>query len=99
MNNKDATAGCGSPQRRHFLQTTALAGVSAAVLPALAGAREATPSCAPETEVKAFELDELTIADLQAGMASGKFSARSITEKYLARIDDDRQARARQSTA
>jgi amidase len=33
-------------------------------------------------------LDEITIADLQAGMASGKFSARSIVEKYLQRIEE-----------
>jgi amidase len=32
-------------------------------------------------------LDELTIHDLQQGMSSGKFSARSLTEKYLARIE------------
>jgi amidase len=32
-------------------------------------------------------LDELTVHDLQQGMSSGKFSARSLTEKYLARID------------
>src|SRR5947208_1182800 len=58
----------------------------AALLPALAGARElATSTRAPD--VKPFELDEITIADLQAGMSSGKFTARSITEKYLTRID------------
>lgn len=34
-----------------------------------------------------FELDELTIADLQDGMASGRFTARSITEMYLTRIE------------
>ena len=36
----------------------------------------------------AFELDELTIADLQAGMSSGKYTAQSLTRKYLDRIDD-----------
>jgi amidase len=36
----------------------------------------------------AFELDELTIAELQSGMASGKYSAHSLTRKYLDRIDD-----------
>jgi amidase len=55
-------------------------------LPAIARARDLTDS--PTFEIKPFELDELTIADLQSGMASGKFSARSITEKYLARIDE-----------
>ena len=31
----------------------------------------------------AFELDELTIADLQEGMHAGTFTSRSITEAYL----------------
>src|SRR5262249_51222756 len=38
--------------------------------------------------------DEITLANLQAGMKSGKFTARSLTEKYLQRIaalDQDRQ--------
>jgi amidase len=80
-------------ERRRFLQTSAFAGVSAALLPALAGAREIAPAVA--SEIKLFELDEITIADLQAGMASGKFSARSITEKYMARIEEiDKQGPA-----
>jgi amidase len=78
---------CGSLPRRRFLHTSALAGVSAAVLPTLAAASDVTYP-APQTEIKPFELDEITIADLQAGMASGKFTARSITEKYLARIEE-----------
>jgi amidase len=32
-------------------------------------------------------LDEVTIADLAAGMASGKWTARSVAERYLARIE------------
>ena len=39
-------------------------------------------------ELKRFELDELTIADLQAGITSGKFTARSLTQKYMARIEE-----------
>jgi len=38
-------------------------------------------------DVKPFELDEITIAELQDGMKSGKYTARSIAELYLARID------------
>src|SRR6202048_3550593 len=38
-------------------------------------------------EVPAFELEEITIAELQEGMKSGKYTARAIAEKYLARID------------
>jgi len=85
---------CDSPQRRHFLHTTALAGLSAAALPAFASTREV--ACPPSIlEIKPFELDEITIADLQAGMSSGKFTAHSITEKYLARIEQiDKQGPA-----
>src|SRR5258708_14772418 len=39
-------------------------------------------------EVKSFELDEITIADLQDGMKSGKFTTRSLAEKYTARIEE-----------
>jgi amidase len=35
----------------------------------------------------AFELSELTIDDLQKGIMSGKFTARSLVEMYLARIE------------
>jgi amidase len=72
--------------RRRFLQASLVGGMSSVVLPALAGAREQAPTGPPSPSVSPFELDELTIADLQAGMNSGKFTARSITEKYLARI-------------
>ena len=84
---EDAAMDYGSLPRRRFLRTSALAGVSAAVLPALATARD-VPCTASAPEIKPFELDEITIADLQAGMASGKFTARSIIEKYLGRIEE-----------
>ena len=38
-------------------------------------------------EIPVFELDEITIAGLQTAMQSGKFTARSIAELYLARIE------------
>jgi amidase len=44
-------------------------------------------SPAPEP-VRSFELDEVTVADLQAAMKGGKYTARSVTEKYLERIGD-----------
>jgi amidase len=76
------------PPRRKFLRTSLLGGVSAAVLPALAGAREMSAAPSPAACITPFELEETTISDLQHGMASGKYTARSITEKYLARIDE-----------
>src|SRR5256714_10881301 len=38
--------------------------------------------------VKPFEFEETTIAELQEAMRSGKHTSRSITEAYLARIQD-----------
>jgi amidase len=74
--------------RRHFLQASVLGGVGVAILPALAGARELTDDSTPTAQVRPFELEELTIADLQSGISSGKFTSLKITEKYLARIEE-----------
>ena len=84
-----------APSRRRFLQAALTTGGSAALYPALsAGRAAASPGeraddallAAPE--VKPFELDEITISDLQDGMKSGKFTARSLVEKYTSRIND-----------
>ena len=75
--------------RRSFLKT-ALIGAAATVTPlysALGAAREIASSVSPNG-VKPFELDEITIADLQDGVKSGKFTARSLVEKYSARIEE-----------
>jgi amidase len=39
------------------------------------------------TEGDAIDVDEATVADVQAAMASGGFTSRTLTETYLARID------------
>jgi len=79
--------------RRSFLQTTFVGGAAAILspfYPALGAARDISSSASglPATEVKSFELDEITIADLQDGMKDGKFTARSLAEKYTARIEE-----------
>jgi amidase len=85
--------------RRSFLKTsltTSVIGGAAVGLvplyPALGAAREissAAPATdAPATEIKPFELDEVTISDLQEGMKSGKFTARGLVEKYSNRIHE-----------
>jgi amidase len=76
---------CFSPQRRNFLQASILTGAATAALPAISAAHELLPSSA--TSPTSFELDEATIADLQAAMGSGKYSARSLAERYLSRIE------------
>src|SRR5579863_9101034 len=75
--------------RRAFLHSTLATGAAVALHPALGAAREITPppkSSGPD--VKPFELEEVTIAELQGGMKSGRFTAHSLTEKYLQRIDE-----------
>jgi amidase len=73
--------------RRAFLQSGLAGGLVAAVTPVLRlevnDARERLES---SPGVPAFELEEITIADLQEGMKAGKYTARGIAEKYLARI-------------
>jgi len=88
LRKKNLAVNSEMPPRRRFLQTSLFGGVGAAILPALAGARELTDGSTSASQVRPFELDEVTIADLQAGMSSGKFSSRAITEKYLARIEE-----------
>lgn len=78
-----------APGRRRFLQAGLLGGVAAAAGPVLQpvfAAPRGNAAVAEAADVPAFELDEITIAELQDGMKSGKFSAHSIAEKYLARI-------------
>jgi amidase len=80
MEEKSKVAG----GRRKFLRTGIIGAVAAAVSPKLsASAIGGAPS-----PVMPFELDEITIGELQDGMRSGKYTARSITEKYLARIEE-----------
>jgi len=71
---------------------TGIAG-AAATLAANAGAAHSasarTSAASPvSSAAKAFELDELTISQLQAGMSSGDFTAHSLAGKYLQRISE-----------
>jgi amidase len=93
-NVEDGIAGkraSGARGRRRFLQAGLLGGVAAAAGPVLqpvfgGSPRDAAAPVAEAADVPAFELDEITIGELQDGMKSGKYSARAIAEKYLARI-------------
>jgi amidase len=75
--------------RRDFLRSTLASGTA---LAATSGCRpESTATSragvgAPEA-IPDFELDETTIADLQQGMESGRFTAQSLAELFLARIE------------
>ena len=69
-------------KRRTFLQSAALASVVALTKPT--AAFNLTGSFPP----KEFELEEMTIRQLQEAMTSGRFSSRSLVSKYLSHIGD-----------
>jgi len=71
--------------RRNFIRTGLFVGAGAVGLPVLHAPGQS--GCPPATDVAAFELDEITISQLADGMSSGKYTARAIAEKYLARIE------------
>jgi len=68
--------------RRTLLQYCAAGAVTAVAGPVLPGAAARRPSHA-----SAPELEETTVAELQAAMQTGTYTARSIVESYLARIE------------
>ena len=71
-------------KRRTFLQAGAMTCAVTIAEPRvnLAIENEQVSNAAP----KPFELDELTINDLQQGLRTGKYSSRSLVRKYLERI-------------
>ncbi len=81
--------------RRDFVKagvaggTLVLGGAGLAASAAAAETAAAATSDAPVTAPAAppFELEELTIAQLQEGMVSGRFTAGALVAAYLARID------------
>jgi amidase len=78
--------------RREFLRRGGLAGAALALGGAAAARAEAAAAVAAKPPQRrrathgGFELDEATVADLQAAMQSGRHTSRSIVELYLARI-------------
>jgi amidase len=77
-------------ERREFLRAGALAALATTLDPTVG---ESRPLAGPSrTELlphqqPAFELEETTVAGLQDAMRSGRYTARSITEMYLGRMD------------
>ena len=73
--------------RRKFLKTSLAGGIAAVTLPSLSFAHESLKQMSIESTPAPFELDEITIDDLRAGYTSGKYTIRSIAEKYIRRIN------------
>ena len=75
--------------RRHFLQLAALSGAQIlAARTATAESSERSPAPTASFRIKPFELEEATIAELQAAMKSGRETAVSLVKKYLKRIEE-----------
>ena len=83
--------------RRNFLERSALAGAGFLVLPgcttetrerAQQRARKRADSTAAPSTVRAFEFDEVSVADLQKRMTDGSLNSVTLTEAYLARMDE-----------
>jgi amidase len=82
----------GHISRRGFIKTGLSGGMLMAALPGGILNGETSPSARPLPGVPASGLDEKTIGELAEGMKSGRYTARSITESYIARIESiDRQ--------
>ncbi|HXT76408.1 MAG TPA: amidase [Candidatus Eisenbacteria bacterium] len=87
------TQNAKNPSRRKLLRTAVIGGAFAVTVratplqPLLASVRERWLSDHAAGDVSSFEFEEITIAELQAGMTAGKYTARAIAEKYLTRID------------
>jgi amidase len=83
-------AGPEFPARRKFIQASLLAGASVVALSprsSFGASPIVSPAFQTNSSAGSFELDEITVGELQEGMTSGRFTAHSITEKYLARIE------------
>ncbi len=74
-------------KRRHFIAGTAMAGLAAASMPVL---ESCTPSGAHQkaslSGIENFDLQEVTIPELQQLLQTGKYSSEKLVELYLKRI-------------
>ena len=73
-----------SIDRREFVRRGAAAGALALTDPTAFAGAHIIPI--PNRGIPPFELEERTIAQLQEGMSSGKYTSRSLAEAYLTRI-------------
>jgi amidase len=75
--------------RRSFVRHSIAGGIGLATVNRVAAKEASPPNISPaNTPPPAFDLDELTVGELQTGMASGKYTANSLVKKYLDRIDE-----------
>jgi len=73
-------------KRRNFFKTAALGGGTLALAPLSSCVQPTVPTSSLE-DYSAFELNEISIDQLQEKMNSGKLTSEEITQKYLDRIE------------
>ena len=73
-------------KRRTFFKTAALSGGTLALAPLSSCVQTAQQPSVPEI-FTVFELNEITLSELQEKMSSGKLTSEEITQKYLDLID------------
>jgi amidase len=84
--------------RRSFLKAGAAGGALALVAPLAEAAGVARDALEHAPEPAPFELEETTVAELQAGMRAGRWGAKELAEKYLDRVGEiDRRGPALRS--
>src|ERR1035438_5746207 len=74
--------------RRKFLKTGIAGSVAATSFPSFSFAQTVIEKIAVPFSLPPFDLEEITIDQLQARFKSGKYTVRSITEKYIQRIKE-----------
>src|SRR6185437_13248812 len=78
----------GDKSRRKFLKTGIAGSIAAVSVPSFSFAQKAINEMTSSFTSSPFELDEITVDELNAGFKSGKYTVRSITEKYIQRIKE-----------
>src|ERR1051326_4286114 len=75
--------------RRRFLEYSLVAGSIgvSGCSPEVKEEKQTEAKAAPPAATAPFELEEATVASLQDGMKTGKYTVRAITELYLKRIE------------
>jgi amidase len=77
----------GLPNRRAFLAAATASGILTSISPIKAQPPQKRDGELASKDLPPFELSELSIGELRQGLQSGRFTARSLVESYLARIE------------
>ena len=84
--SKDKKSSIGE-SRRNFLKTGIVGSIAAATFPSISFRKKIESFSSKPFNIPKSELDEITIDEIRRGFKSGKFTVRSLTEKYIARIN------------